>query len=172
GQVLQAASAKPARRVVLVGDSLLASAGSEVAAALINATTYIDAEPGRTTKAGIGLIETAVDAAPDALVIALGTNDWASTAEQMSQDLAVVEALVAELPCVVWIDAQEFRAGLEVVNEQLHAAVGRQPNVHLARWSAIAGPTALHAADGYHLSAEGRQAYASLIATAVDFLCR
>lgn len=168
---LPAAEQPSAPRVALVGDSLLASATVQVLSAVNGVQPHIDAEPGRTTAQGLDAIAAAAAAGPDTLVIALGTNDWGTPLEQFQRDLARVEKLVVSVPCVVWVDAQEFRVGLAEVNGQVRALVGRQPQIHLARWSAIAGPSALHTADGYHLSEEGMQAYAGLISTAVDFLC-
>ncbi len=157
--------------VEMVGDSLLASAIENVVAALGDAVVSIDAEPGRTIGQGRLPIATAVAANPDAVVIALGTNDWASPPEQVVAHLAEIERLLEGASCVIWIDAQEFRPGLAEVNAQVRRLAEKHVDVHVARWSILAGSPEFHLADGYHLSGEGREMYAGLIDTAVDLHC-
>ena len=158
-------------RVELVGDSLLESATNATIQAMPEAVLRIDAETGRTLSGGLAALQLAVEAEPDAVIIALGTNDWAVVPEQFAAHLDEAAALLRGVPCVVWVDVQEFRPELESVNDALAAEVATMPSSYLARWSAVAGPAALHAADGYHLSEAGQAAFAQLIATAHDVWC-
>ncbi|GEM_PF-5233617 len=158
-------------RIELVGDSLLASATSHVVAALHDAVVGVDAEPGRTIAQGRRAIANAVAARPDAVVIALGTNDWASPIDELAEHLDEIGQIISDAPCVVWIDTQEFRPGLERVNSEVRRVAELSRDTHVARWSILAGPPEFHLADGYHLSEDGRLLFAGLIETAIDLYC-
>jgi hypothetical protein len=160
-------------RVTVIGDSLALSAATQIAAALIEHEITIDAVEGRTLAqaqsgalAAIGHESTP----PDVVVVALGTNDWATTPAQVTIHVAELLSILSATPCVVWIDAQEFRTGLVEVNAVIHEAMTDRDG-GVGYWSNIAGPASLHSEDGYHLSGDGFEVFAGLIGASVDVLC-
>jgi lysophospholipase L1-like esterase len=148
------------RRVEMVGDSLLLSARQEVREALDPIDSLdIDAVEGRPLAGGQSALRRIGDDDPDIVVIALGTNDLAPDddyADLIEQSLE----LTSDAECVVWVDLQEFKPGLRRINRMIRAA---HPSA-IAPWSTIAGPSELHTSDGYHLSPEGQEAFADVIA--------
>ena len=159
------------RVVTVVGDSLLLSAAAAVLDLMVAYEVTVDAVSGRTTAQGRGAIAVAAAGATDVLVIALGTNDAATTPADYAAALADIEPLITQLTCVIWVDTQEFAPELSTVNAKLRTAAANLAHAHLARWSALAGPAALHTEDGYHLSDKGQTAYATLITTAISLFC-
>lgn len=158
--------------VSVLGDSLALSARSQLIEAMSRHTVTVDAAQGRTisqaTPSAAELVE--LSEIPDVVVVALGTNNWATGAEDAADDIEALLSTLESVTCVVWIDAQEFRAGLKPVNEAIEAAMrGRDGGV--GYWSNIAGPAVLHREDGYHLSEPGMVAFASLIEASVEVFC-
>jgi lysophospholipase L1-like esterase len=155
------------RRVDMVGDSLLLSARQEVRERLDQvASLDIDAVEGRPLAGGQSVLRWIGDNDPDIVVIALGTNDLEpgdGYDELIEQSLD----LTSDAQCVVWVDLQEFKPGLRSINRLIRAA---HPGA-IAPWSTVAGPSELHTSDGYHLSPEGQEAFADVIADTVLAEC-
>jgi len=153
------------RRVVAVGDSLLASVEQGLSNRLAPAEIEIDAEQSRPVEGGLSAVRDLVDDDADIVVVALGTNnvnpgfEFEGYVEELADE-------VAAAACVLWVDVQEFRPGLVRVNEIIHD-VAAQRGFTVVEWSDVAGESELHAGDGYHLSPAGQAAYADLIADGV-----
>ena len=157
------------KHIEIVGDSLVASATDVLGTVFAGAELGIDAEIGRPLRISGPALRAAAAAEPDAVVVALGTNDWDGPADYDEQ-LATAAADLEGARCVVWVDAQEFRPGLVDVNADIRAAAARYGWTVVA-WSSFAGPAELHLSDGYHLSPEGRELYADLIGASVATAC-
>ncbi len=128
---------------------------------------------------------------PDAIVLALGTNDArylvaAQSADQQAQVLqasfaqqeAVLQSL-ADTPCVIWVGVQEHNTELNLVtwgpqlNEGFKENVDKYPNSHFLDWEAVMrGHADWQGADGLHLSDPvGNRAYAQAISDSIAELC-
>ena len=154
----------PPWSIVLVGDSLLLSAAPEIVDALADHALRIDAIGGRTLRMGLPAVAEASESGADVIAVALGTNDWATPPDEFTATVLDVMDLLADTPCVVWIDSQDFRVGHAMVNSAIAEGLATHPRSVLGSWSTVAGEDQLHQDDGYHLSASGRFAYAETIA--------
>jgi len=155
------------RTVYLVGDSLALSASDELKAIFGDRLT-VDAE----TNLGLYSAEHRIDRAaadPDIVIIALGTNDF-NAPEAFNESARVSLETLEAASCVVWVDTQEFEPGLGEINSGL-LDLADEFDLYVAGWSAWAGSSELHTADGYHLSSAGQQLFADLIAATVETNC-
>jgi lysophospholipase L1-like esterase len=127
---------------------------------------------------------------PDAIVLALGTNDArfyeeGLTAEQkdaqlqnsLAQQAAVLQTL-SDTPCVIWVGVQEHNAVLHLttvgplLNSGFKVNISSHANAHFLDWEAQMKPhPEWQAPDGLHFSDAGNAAYAAVIAQAVSQLC-
>lgn len=128
---------------------------------------------------------------PDAIVLALGTNDARylvaaqSTEEQtqvlqasFAQQTAVLQSLT-DIPCVIWVGVQEHNTELNLVtwgpqlNKGLKANVEQYSNVHFLDWEEVMhGHADWQGADGLHFSDPvGNRAYAQAISDSIAELC-
>lgn len=153
------------RRVVAVGDSLLESVSQALSNRLAPAEIEIDAEQSRPVEGGVSPLRDLVDGDADIVVVALGTNNVNPGFEFEGYVEAVADE-AAGAACVIWVNVQEFRPGLETVNDVIHE-VAAERGFDVVEWSQVAGESELHAGDGYHLSPAGQSAYADLIADGV-----
>jgi len=157
------------RTVYILGDSLVLSATDELQT-ILGENVTIDAEAGLGLYYAGGRVDlAAVDA--DIVVVSLGTNDFNEPAAFVDSVRTSFAALSAA-NCVVWVDTQPFQPALLDVNEGIVAeatAAGRL----VAGWSQLSGDDfpGRHAADGYHLSFEGQEVFASLIAATIESGC-
>lgn len=156
-----------ARNVYLVGDSLALSARDELTTIFGDKIT-IDAESGQGLYYAGRRIDNAADD-PDIVVVALGTNDF-NAPDAFKETARLSLQTLQEASCVVWVDTQEFEPGLAEINSGL-VDLTEEFDLHIAGWSALAGPSELHTTDGYHLSAAGQQLFADLIAATVETNC-
>src|SRR5690606_35661713 len=90
---------------------------------------------------------------------------------------AQVEDALAELrgvDHVIWINAGEFEEEQREVNAVLRAAVRRHRNLILLDWNTVweAHRDDYTGADDLHLTPEGSEAYADLVADAVERVAR
>lgn len=127
---------------------------------------------------------------PDAMVIALGTNDahFAETATTPQQKAAEVQNSIAQqegvlqtlsdTPCVIWVGVQEHNTSLNLIQwgPQLNAGfvtnVAAHPNAHFLDWgSQMKAHPEWQGEDGLHFSELGNVAYATAITQAVSQLC-
>ncbi len=75
---------------------------------------------------------------------------------------------LANVPRVIFVDLKVPRSWEDQDNEMLAENVGRYPNARLLDWHAASvDHPEYFRDDGFHLSAEGAQAYAQLIAAAL-----
>ena len=103
------------------------------------------------------------------MVVALGTNDWNAPDAFVGSAREALDTLSAA-SCVVWVDVQLFKPAIAGMNAGL-LEISSELGTHVASWSSVAGPSELHAPDGYHLSALGQELFAGLIAATVEANC-
>jgi hypothetical protein len=172
-----AAFAAPARsaelrRALLVGDSVSVGATPTIQAAAFGHgwSVSIDAEIGRTTMQGAGILASMHGELPSVVVIELGNNDAAIPASFAAHIDAVMREL-AGVHHVVWYTMSRFASWVPAANAELHAATGRWPNLELADWSTVAEttPDAL-SGSGPHLREAGATAFSDLLFGVIDRL--
>jgi lysophospholipase L1-like esterase len=170
-------------RVLVVGDSLLEHAQSEVATALSNDGWQPDvaAAGGTTITQWVDRVPLAVVRnPPNVVVIELGTNDCASGScpplgpyiDEIMRELAGVDA-------VLWLNTEVERSprGLTYksegesayVNREIENAVARHPKLFLVDMNdLVEGHPELHTEDGIHFNQEGQNQLAELIRDALE----
>lgn len=127
---------------------------------------------------------------PDAVVVALGSNDaryMVNTAtpteaevqlqNSLAQQGAVLDTL-SDTPCVIWVGVQEHNTALnlKVWGPQLNAGfrtnVNQHANAHFLEWeSVMSSHSDWQASDDLHFSPAGNAGYATTISSAISDLC-
>jgi peptidoglycan/LPS O-acetylase OafA/YrhL len=149
--------------VIAIGDSVLLGARTAVRTALPGIT--MNAEVGRQFSTLGWLIPTLAQTGGlrSTVIIHLGTNGPPTDAQLKK----ALDALIG-VPRVVLVTTHADRSWEEVTNQRIrNAAMGRS-NVVLADWYAIAaGHPEWFVQDGIHLSVDGANAYANLLASSI-----
>ena len=153
------------RRVVLIGDSVMAALNpgyTDAAAKVIGAAGWnvvIDARVNRTTAQGATVAKARRAQETDSVVVMLGHNDGATPSVFSRRATAVLEQL-KRAPHVYWLTMREPRyAG---ANQVLRALASRYPNLGLVDWAHTVKP-GWTARDGLHLNGAGATGMATLI---------
>jgi hypothetical protein len=153
--------------VVVVGDSLEVGSAPHLRAALGATGVDVDAEPGRTSSQGVGVLARRLRPEHRVVVFPLGTNDTSAVA--FAASLAAVGQLAGGRCVVVATIARRPLRGspagpLNRVVEQFAA----QGAVQVADWRAAAATPGVLGRDGTHATGRGYALRASLIAEAVQ----
>jgi hypothetical protein len=164
-----AASPAPAKRVWVIGDSVMVGANAAVAAALGAdgwQSTIID-WPGMELSAVTQVLSQRKAELPPVIVMEIGNNwccDPAAFGPQIDATMRVVPGVH-----VIWLTDALFRIDQPGMNAQIRAAAARWPNMEVADWSAVvaAHPEAVYA-DHLHLTPAGQSLMARVIVGAVD----
>lgn len=137
------------RVVWVIGDSILDGGRDAVEAGLSDWNVTLDAEVGRSTSSGIALAEDAVAQNADAVVVELGTNDFAPVA--FRGHLIQTLDILASVPLVIWqtVRGPEGDESIRAVNEAIREIVPSYPNVAIADWEAFVPEEAVQE-DGIH----------------------
>ncbi|PHA06656.1 acetyltransferase [Bacillus sp. AFS051223] len=126
----------------------------------------IDAQIGRQLSKAIPVVEQLKNEGNlgNYVIIGLGTNG-AFTTEQ----LVSLIKLIGNERKIIFINTRVPRPWESIVNERLKVTVTKYPNVTLVDWyTASAGKKDYFAPDGVHLTNVGAEAYAVLVAKAVN----
>ncbi|AXO93201.1 TPA: acetyltransferase [Bacillus cereus] len=126
----------------------------------------IDAQIGRQLSKAIPVVEQLKNEGDlgNYVIIGLGTNG-AFTTEQ----LVSLIKLIGNERKIIFINTRVPRPWESIVNERLKVTVTKYPNVTLVDWyAASAGKKDYFAPDGVHLTNVGAEAYAVLVAKAVN----
>ncbi|MGQ8826357.1 acetyltransferase [Bacillus wiedmannii] len=126
----------------------------------------IDAQIGRQLSKAIPVVEQLKNEGNlgNNVIIGLGTNG-AFTTEQ----LVSLIKLIGKERKIIFINTRVPRPWESIVNERLKVTVTKYPNVTLVDWyAASAGKKDYFAPDGVHLTNVGAEAYAVLVAKAVN----
>ncbi len=172
----------PDTAVAVVGDSLTASAQTEIVQSLATlglGNVVVDGQVSRrmtsstdTIRSGESVVtEIAAVASPRVWVIALGTNDVASGAPASSLRDSVRRVLDAIPPdtLVVWVDTyirdepEAVTAGNRIIRE----VVSERPGAVVADFFSYADDPGVVGGDGVHLTAGGRRLFANVIANGI-----
>lgn len=145
-----------------IGDSLMVGSQEQLEAA-VNGID-VDAEVGRTFKAGLDLLsdKLASEPPPDVLIFALGTNNGA-TDEQIGELVDTASAVDR----IVLVNVVVPRGWEANTNQAILSAAAEFPKVVFVDWSAASnGNGSLFRSDGYHLNEEGAGVWVDLISDA------
>jgi hypothetical protein len=169
GILATAAVAAPqaAAGVLVVGDSLEVGSAPHLRAALGASGVEIDAEPGRTSGEGVGVLAGRLRPSHEVVVFPLGTND--TSAGVLASNLAAAAQLAGGRCLVVATIARRPLRGSPA--GPLNAAVARFASqggaVQVADWRAAAASPGVLGRDGTHATGAGYALRASLLAEAV-----
>lgn len=179
-----------ARRVVVVGDSVVAGAKADLDAALADTRHSVGGVAGIDLPGGSTLlVQPAVATDPDVLVVELGINDahdgWSPAVDEVNLD--AVLATVAGVDCVIWLlpdvleptalDADHgqtttLHARIRRLWSALDARLPRHPNLHLDRFGTVQRTRPdWYQADGVHPNAAGNAALARHVVASIDEHC-
>ncbi len=161
---VNSAQPKNSLTVTAIGDSVLI----DIAPYLKNTfpDIRIDAQIGRQLSKAIPVVEQLKNEGNlgNYVIIGLGTNG-AFTTEQ----LVSLIKLIGNERKMIFINTRVPRPWESIVNERLKVTVSEYPNITLVDWyAASAGKGDYFAPDGVHLTKVGAEAYAALVAKAVN----
>jgi lysophospholipase L1-like esterase len=153
------------RRVVLIGDSVMAAlnpAYTNAAVRVIGGAGWsvtIDARVSRSTAQGAQAVRARRSQETDSVVVMLGHNDGGTPALFQRRASAVMQQLKG-VPHVYWLTMREPRyAG---ANRVLRSLAGQYKNLRLIDWAHHIKP-GWTATDGLHLNGAGATGMATLI---------
>lgn len=155
---------KSSLTVTAIGDSVMI----DITPYLKNAfpDIRIDAQIGRQLSKAIPVVEQLKNEGNlgNYVIIGLGTNG-AFTTEQ----LVSLINLIGNEHKIIFINTRVPRPWESIVNERLKVTTSKYPNITLVDWyAASAGKRDYFAPDGVHLTKVGAEAYAALVAKAVN----
>ncbi|MED0967162.1 acyltransferase family protein [Bacillus paramycoides] len=155
---------KSSHTVTAIGDSVMI----DITPYLKNAfpDIRIDAQIGRQLSKAISVVEQLKNEGNlgNYVIIGLGTNG-AFTTEQ----LVSLINLIGNERKIIFINTRVPRPWESIVNERLKVTTSKYPNITLVDWyAASAGKRDYFAPDGVHLTKVGAEAYAALVAKAVN----
>jgi len=160
-------------RVLLVGDSILASTakryGNEMCEALtpLGWQVAVEAEPGRFAAFGVEVLERRIDAVWDVVVVYLGTN-YEGNEESLRTQFAKMFEITRGVETVV-LTTGEFRGAQRTVNQVIRETAAQYDHVRVLDWSSVAKVRGVTGKDKIHLSDTGRSVLAQTIARALDY---
>ena len=159
----------PGNRVILIGDSVMASTsqryGGEMCAALVPLgwQTEVDAETGRFIDFGDEVLDSRLAAGWDVSVILLG-NNYGDNQDVYREYLDAMVARLSPQP-VVLLTVTEFKPSRAQVNAVIFEMAQKYPNVVVLDWAAVtAADRRSPGDDGLHLAQAGREALAEQVA--------
>lgn len=160
-------------RVLLVGDSILASTAKRYAGEMCDALeplgwqVAVEAEPGRFAEFGVRVLKRRIDAVWDVVFIYLGTN-YEGNEGSLRKQFDEMFALTRGVETVV-LTTGEFRDAQKRVNKIIKSAAAEHDHVHVLDWSSVAKLKGVTGGDKIHLSDTGRAILAQTIARALDY---
>ncbi|MEQ1703450.1 MAG: hypothetical protein ABMA25_25360, partial [Ilumatobacteraceae bacterium] len=159
-------------RVLLIGDSVMASTATRYSDAMCNALVplgwqvEVDAETGRFIDFGDEVLDARLSAGWDVGVILLG-NNYRDDQDEFRLRLEEMVQRLSPKP-VVLLTVTEFTPSRLEVNQVIFDLAGAYDNVLIVDWGATtAADEALTGGDGLHLTDKGRAALAEQVALAL-----
>ena len=150
--------------MIVVGDSLEVGSAPHLRAALGGTPLEIDAEKGRTSSQGVGVLADRLRPEHEVVVFPLGTNDL--SADAFATSLASV-AQLAGGRCVVVATIVRRQPPPSELNRVV-ASFAATGEVQVADWRAAAAAPGVLGRDGTHATGAGYALRASLLAEAVQ----
>lgn len=157
-------------RVLIIGDSLTVGARDFGGFTLPGRHVTISAQTGRSTSQGISVLETSAAQNYDLVVMALGTNDYYASENQMGAWVDRAMTAARGTP-VVWVNVDYGTSKLapaKKLHRALNKARSRHPNLTVADWhtwiNSRPNVGSLRAGDGVHYTTAGYRARAEWMA--------
>ena len=152
--------------VLVVGDSLEVGSAPHLRAALGGTAVDIDAEKGRTSSQGVGVLARRLRPEHEVVVFPLGTNDL--SADAFAASLAAVTQLAGGRCVVVATIARRTSRGATPSSlNRVVASFAARGDVQVADWRAAAAAPGVLGRDSTHATGQGYALRASLLAEAV-----
>jgi lysophospholipase L1-like esterase len=149
--------------VLVVGDSLEVGSAPHLRAALGSTGVEIDAEKGRTSSQGVGVLADLLRPDHEVVVFPLGTNDLSADAFAASLSTA---AQLAGGRCMVVATIARRQPPASELNRVV-ASLAATGEVQVADWRAASSAPGVLGRDGTHATGAGYALRASLLAEAV-----
>jgi hypothetical protein len=168
----QVAASVSGNRVMLIGDSVMASTSRRYTNDMCNALVplgwqvEVDAETGRFIPFGNKVLDKRLDAGWDAAVILLG-NNYAENQEDYRRGLETMVMRLSPRP-IVLLTVTEFKPSRAQVNEVIRTLAQKYDNIRVVDWATTtADDPSLTGGDHLHLTNSGRAALAENVALAL-----
>lgn len=160
---LGAAACAPARRVLVIGDSLTVGTRQQGLGANHPWDWIVSATQGRVTDQGVALARGRTISSYDLVMVALGTNDKRDTKAVYTTRIDAMMAALQAAPRVIWINLDTgtppLAPGADGVNPALKAAPARHRKLAIADWNgyfrSVPRSSGYRHSDQIHYSAAG-----------------
>lgn len=154
-------------RIFVVGDSVMQGAAPYLGDDLSGWSIIADTRVGRFLDEAIKVVDKRRDDIGQIVVLNLG-NNYNGSEEQFGIEVNEMLNRLADVGHVIWINSGEFKDDRAEVNDTLRAATSSHANLTVVDWNSWwKDNRSFTGADHLHLSPEGAEAYAALIASAV-----
>ena len=156
--------------VLYVGDSLGVGTGPYLRDQLGGEAMSLDAEVGRPSSVGVGILRSKISADDDVVVFDLGTNDDPANPDALAASLRAARQIAADRCLVVATLNRPPLNGVAVdgLNRAVTTFARSDPNAQLVDWHATAERNPGLLVDAVHTDASGYALRAKLFAQAVD----
>jgi hypothetical protein len=160
-------------RVLMIGDSILASTSSRYGNEMCNTLTKlgwqvaVEAQAGEFIGFGSKVLGRRWEEGWDTAVVFLGTNND-DNMTGYEEKLREMFDVLSQNPFVVLTTA-EFRPKQMQINEIIKRVADEYGNITVLDWAAVARNNGLIGTDGVHLTADGRAVFATAIARSLEF---
>lgn len=156
-------------RLFMVGDSVMQGAAPGIATKLPKWSVVINTRVGRFLPEATAIVKARpLKDLSDIVVLNLGNNYGQDRGEFRAHVDEMLD-LLRNTRHIIWVMTGEFDKHQYEVNEVLRAALDDHPNLVLLDWDTVWQKRPRYtSADDIHLTREGADAYASLIAAGID----
>jgi hypothetical protein len=160
-------------RILMIGDSILASTssryGNEMCDVLVPLgwQVEIEAEASRFAEFGMTVLNQRIDAGWDSALVFLGTN-FDGNIDAYKREMRHIFDALTPRPFVV-VTTPLFRSSQKDVNDVIRALAKDYEHVTVLEWEEIAKNPGVLSKDHIHLSADGRDVFATAVARAFGF---
>lgn len=148
--------------VFVLGDSVMLGAQDALPAALPGWTPVVDAQESRLPGRADDVVRARRGEIDRVAVVMLGHNS--GPGEDHAANIRAVLSALAGVERVVWVTAAEWGPGQVEFNAALRALAPEHPELLVADWARLNTAHPEYSYDGLHLTPEGRQALAALVA--------
>ena len=155
--------------VLYVGDSLGVGTAPYLRSELGASGLDVDAEIGRPSGVGVGLLGSLIAPEHDVVVFDLGTNDDPGAPDALASDLAAARKIAGDRCIVLATLNRPPLNGVSVdgLNDAVTSFAAGDPNVSLVDWHGAAASDPGLLIDGIHTDADGYALRARLFADAI-----
>lgn len=154
-------------RVFVVGDSVMQGAAPYLGDLLEGWSVIADTRVGRFLDEGVRVIRKRREDIGEIAVLNLG-NNYNGSQEQFATEVDEALGELEGVAHVIWINAGEFEEDRAEVNETLRDAAASRSNLTIVDWNSWwEDNPSFTSGDRLHLTPEGAEAYAALVASAV-----